>query len=602
MFCRVAAIHVRIALSFLLLLMVACSSQGKTDRRTQQRPYTGFAQARRDAQEYNATGMNLIREGHLPEALNAFKKAIDTMPNFVTAYVNAASVLAQVNRLAEAALYARNAIRYDPDTGYNYALLALILTRLNKPSEAEQNFRTALKLAPYDVIIYRDFAIFLTNERRFKEAELEYRRALEITPDSMEFLGQLARVLREQGKLRDAISIFNKLLQRNESDPETHHEIGYAWLQFGDAKKAAKHFKRAAELSPKSANYRNSEGVAFLLSGQEGLVDLDVGVSFRDEKLMDPRLLEVLEKARNNPSGKDEQLEAARALEERGWFGKASMILKRVSAAMNESDAIELKIHELIVECEQMVQESIGRFQKATELDPNHASAHHNFGLVLASIDPSRALTELQRAVHIDPANPQFRVSLAYQKTRNARFDAAEKQLREAIRLNPQYEDAYVNLGTLLVRQNRLAEAVSTFETVIRLNPKNALALNGLGEAEEKLGKRKAAMESFRVAMRIDVFFIVPYVNLGEALLILRELKSAEETLRAGLQINPNRAQLHYSLGKVLLEECVEGPAPELQEVLRGSAVSEFETAARLDPDSEAAGEALEVIKKKEHC
>ena len=74
--------------------------------------------------------------------------------------------------------------------------------------------------------------------------------------------------------------------------------------------------------------------------------------------------------------------------------------------------------------------EAVVAFQHAIALDPNHANAHNNLGVVL------RAQGEVV---------------------------AAEAAYRAAIRLDSGHSDAYTNLGLLLHGQKRTHEAVLCF-------------------------------------------------------------------------------------------------------------------------------------------
>ena len=66
--------------------------------------------------------------------------------------------------------------------------------------------------------------------------------------------------------------------------------------------------------------------------------------------------------------------------------------------------------------------------------------------------DLQRALSELERAVKLDPQRATFRSNLGYALQQSGRFDAALAEYREALRLDATLVRAWINLGTILAR------------------------------------------------------------------------------------------------------------------------------------------------------
>ena len=103
--------------------------------------------------------------------------------------------------------------------------------------------------------------------------------------------------------------------------------------------------------------------------------------------------------------------------------------------------------------------EAIAEYERAIELDPGHANAHSNLGVLLRAA---------------------------------GRPEEAETAYRTAIRLCPDHADAYTNLGVLLNGLNRAKEASECFCKAITLRPRHpdarrllALAHCMIGEVDE---------------------------------------------------------------------------------------------------------------------
>lgn len=106
-------------------------------------------------------------------------------------------------------------------------------------------------------------------------------------------------------------------------------------------------------------------------------------------------------------------------------------------------------------------EEARDAYRRALELDPNHADAHVNLGLLL------------HEAGRVADAAAHYRLAL------NA---------------NPRHATAAFNLGIAFEDLGRNSEAISAYEQAIRADPTLADAYYNLARLYEKLGKRAAAL------------------------------------------------------------------------------------------------------------
>ncbi len=87
-------------------------------------------------------------------------------------------------------------------------------------------------------------------------------------------------------------------------------------------------------------------------------------------------------------------------------------------------------------------------FQRALELNPNYANAHHWYGQFLSwDARPNEAIPHLRRAVELDPLNMQYNTNLG-QALGNARqYDASVEQLKKTLEMDPNYAQAVGQLS-----------------------------------------------------------------------------------------------------------------------------------------------------------
>lgn len=94
--------------------------------------------------------------------------------------------------------------------------------------------------------------------------------------------------------------------------------------------------------------------------------------------------------------------------------------------------------------------------QRALELDPNFANAHHWYGLELTWIGRyQEGITHLRRAVELDPLNLKFNDNLG-QGLMNARMDdQALEQLKKTVEMDPNFAGTHADLATFYRNQGR---------------------------------------------------------------------------------------------------------------------------------------------------
>merc|ERR1712196_456267 len=88
-------------------------------------------------------------------------------------------------------------------------------------------------------------------------------------------------------------------------------------------------------------------------------------------------------------------------------------------------------------------------YTRCIALDPKHAMAHNNLGLVLQYVRKD--------------------------------YDGAERHYRKAIDLDPTKAAAHNNLGCVVKDVRKYDDAERHYRTAIELDPKNAMAHNNLG-------------------------------------------------------------------------------------------------------------------------
>ena len=253
---------------------------------------------------------------------------------------------------------------------------------------------------------------------------------------------------------------------------------------------------------------------------------------------------------------------------------------------------------------------AVVEFEEVIRLDPLNSNAHLYMGGAKATMGQTdEAQTAFEEAGRLDPSNPlpyhalgrlhadkreytkaldafltALRANPGFYRAHLARGDIflsmgnegdALSAYDSALKIRPDQANVYLKIGIIHKQNKRYLEAEKALLASIRLVPNNPVAYNNLSWMMAEQGKRldealkwaeKAVRQSPQSAEFQDTLGWVHYRRgeLGPALSILRKASV----------ISPERAEIHYHLGIVLMEKN-----------MRPDAASAFEKALKLDPD-----------------
>jgi TolB-like protein/Tfp pilus assembly protein PilF len=177
---------------------------------------------------------------------------------------------------------------------------------------------------------------------------------------------------------------------------------------------------------------------------------------------------------------------------------------------------------------------AISDFERAIQLKPNYATAHHwlMFGrLSLGHLD--QAIEEGKRALKLDPLSPIINADFAWTYFCARRFDKAERQARKTLEIDPQFFLAHYYLGQVLQFKGQLSEAIAEFQKAVDLNG-DPDSLGMLGQAYARNGQKEEAQKILlRLNEEAKSRYVAPYatalvyLGLGEKERALDDLERA---------------------------------------------------------------------------
>jgi len=107
----------------------------------------------------------------------------------------------------------------------------------------------------------------------------------------------------------------------------------------------------------------------------------------------------------------------------------------------------------------------VSELERAVQLNPNYATAHHWLSLALTALGQSdRSVAELKRALELDPLSMVINADLSIGYLYARRYDEAEAQARKTLEIDPRSFLAHYYLGMALQLKGRLKRRSRNFK------------------------------------------------------------------------------------------------------------------------------------------
>src|SRR5947209_9656456 len=175
--------------------------------------------------------------------------------------------------------------------------------------------------------------------------------------------------------------------------------------------------------------------------------------------------------------------------------------LAEAHASQGLLDTVELRLDRAVTD-----------FERAIHLNPNYATAHH--WLMLGQLSLGRfdqAMVEGNRALELDPLSVIINADVSWLYSCAQQFDEAEKRARKTLEIDPRFFLAHYYLGGILQLRGRLKEAIPEFQKSVELN-NDAYSLAMLGQAYARNGQKDEAQKILaRLTEEAKSRYVSPY-------------------------------------------------------------------------------------------
>ncbi|MBN2678129.1 MAG: tetratricopeptide repeat protein [Anaerolineaceae bacterium] len=352
-----------------------------------------------------------------------------------------------------------------------------------------------------------------------------------------------AECLMELGRFQDTVELLSPHTGTDTAPAGTHILLAKAWLRLGrhdQAFQVVSHWVDQKNTDP-HAIYAYGLYLA-LIDPAEALSILQKAITLSPEMEMNYRVMQsAINLAQLSDDPAYQALEIGRAYGSLGEWELAQYAFSS-AVALNPEYA---EAHAWLGEAQQHLgEDGTEEFNHALSLNPDSVLARALSALALMHQgNPQAALTHLERIAELEPANPQWLISIGEAHTLLGQTDLALLDYQKATRLQPQNAAAW--------------QALAEFSLAYQIEVQSV----GIPAAS------KAVLLSPDDPRSLDL--------AAQAAMTSADLTSAEDYLRKAINLNPRYAEAHLHLALVLFQRSENAKA--VQELIKAASLGNLE-------------------------
>ncbi len=464
----------------------------------------------KDAQGFNNLGVILYDKGYLPEAAEAFRKALDADPTFHLARRNLESVLKKLGQEGHAGVFPQ------ADTREAKLSAARSLEQVGRLDEALGVYMEVLKDYPDDTDALLGVARVLVTKTEYREAEDFLRRVVELDPENAQAWKLLGDVHYRLHDLEQALRDLQRAAELAPDSAEIYYSLSFIYGEMGLTEEAAEAMEKAVSLNPSLDEPQEVFAIeeASLAAAEGGdplKTRLELAEAYLSKGLYDDAARELA--AAEPFASSDEERKRLEILKGtllllRGEFdallkeGPDEPTLRALALYRLGREAEALDVLERAAEGDYLAAHNYGVLLYALKGDPaalhylkrgrDVPQSHYNMALLL--LEEGRvdeALEALEEAQRLGKTSLRLKCLRAYAEFKRGALDEAERILLEVLRREPHSPEANSILTTIYFKRGQFGRFFESIKAGLRLWHREFLAALPAGHIELPVPKKK---------------------------------------------------------------------------------------------------------------
>lgn len=473
-----------------------------------------------DAWSYKARLLRAL--GREQDALLAYNEVLKISPFHFDGLVNRSTILVVLSRAPEAQKDVDvlvKAYKGDPRVLVQKALVELGSGRFKQAVESTD---LALKENPELMLAYLIRGLAFDALGSALQAEKALRTYISEQPRDIVAIRALTSVLVKLKQGTRALETIRPLLEADLGDARDQLLAAEAYAQLGNYPKAIEHYERASKVAPDRADIDLQKSFAYIRAGRT-----DAGLDGIERVLAKAKQASVLD-----------EFVVLMHLRQND-VDKASKVIESLEKRAGTTPLF-LNLKGMVLHAQKQREAAAKSFEAALKADPAFLPAAQNLAnLDLADGNIGAAKKRFEGVLGKDDKNIQAMLAHAALSRFSGDSDAAESMLNRAVKAHPLVMEGRAMLLEVLLAKRAVTQAVQLAEDTLALLPQHPRSYLMLSEARLAEGSTNAAAQALSRWVQRDPNSAEAHFQLGRVLMIAKKTREAEDNLRKAIELQP---------------------------------------------------------------
>ena len=363
----------------------------------------------------------------------------------------------------------------------------------------------------------------------------------------------------EDDDVPKAIASLEEVLKREPGQTEAHRLLGEALSREERWPEAVTQYEAYVNLAKDDAAALFSLGQAYVQTGDA----VKAAQAFAEGARVDPSFLTT--HGEEIAAAADAILQAGRQALDAGDLSTATQLLSTVAPLVPGQGDVYALLGEAQLQAND-VAKALEAFATALELSPELATefavdieslAQKGIEMGQAALDSGDltvAAQTLEAAAKLTPDDAKIKFLLGNAYNQADRFAEAIAAYESVLSLEPESSSARTNMGVVYYKMGDLEKAKSEYLAALEIEPDDAETHYLLGAAYVQQEQLEQGQEEFEIAVELDDQLAPPYIGLGNIKLLQGDLDSALEMANQAIAMMPNSPEAYFLLGQVHIQ------------------------------------------------
>jgi tetratricopeptide (TPR) repeat protein len=220
-------------------------------------------------------------------------------------------------------------------------------------------------------------------------------------------------------------------------------------------------------------------------------------------------------------------------------FSKAQVLTLRGNARSSQGDLLG----------------ALTDLDKAIQIEPNNASSYISRSLIrIRKHNEQGALADINTAIKLAPQSPQAYLNRGIIHGLYLQDSSGIKDVNKFIQLNPKESDGYSVRGSIRIGRGDFTGGLSDLEKAIELNPKDYLSYSQRGSYLCQKGDIKEGIADLDKAIQLNLKNSNIYALRGSCRIQIGDKEEGMEDLNKAIQLNPKSSEAYTQRGSYWIE------------------------------------------------